>query len=1154
MTRTVSSVTIQEHVSPGEIHPDADHPYLGLRPFTEPDSDYFFGRDHDTKELYRLIKRHVLTVLFGASGLGKSSLLNAGLFPMLRKSSYLPIRIELRLPVKEQLPLEQVIACISNAVMTRCVDTPPPDPGEALWEYFHRTHFWNKVNNQLLTPILVFDQFEEVTRYAHDKDVKDILRDLADLIENRIPASVQTRLAKTREELAFDYDIPKAKVIISLREDFLAELEDLSKLMPSLSENRYRLTQMNGEQALQAVIKPAEHGDLVSGEVAEQIVRFVASAGKTEKESVRDSAAVLADLRVEPSLLSLVCDELNRRRIAQRLATITADLLQLSQERILSDFYEDSLHDCDVRVREFVEDRLLTKTGFRTSLALDDALKEGVDERDIQKLVQRRILRLDEHLGRRHVELMHDRLTGVVEESRTLRQEKKRQREEQQRREESHRREQAAQEKRWRRRLRVTSYGVLAGLFLAGIAAVSWYFTDLLRTQSEAGRLVGQAEGLLSKTHPESYVQSLLLAAESLKLAETPAGSAVWAKAMAALPPQNVALTHDKALNAAVFDSSDRLITGNGNNVTWWELSKGKPISAAKEREKAHDIGLTIQAFSPDGQHLAGIDPNGTVWVLLSTTGEVIAQLKHKESPVVVAFSSSSRYLASGSLDNRARIWAVERGDEPTELRHEGWVTSLSFSSDEKYLVTGSDDGYARVWEVETGDEVGRFPHDGATVLSVAMSADGKYLATGTGNDHGMLRIWEWNTGAAEPHALRRYKESVWSVAFDPSGEQLAMLSGDWLRIKRIDLRHEVMRLPLGLERTGKTALASFAANGQRLVTIKGDTARVWEIAEYRHPLNPLDYGSSIAKPELSADGKYLAAASSDNGIRLWNVNTRKLEKLLEHPGRVTALSFSADGARLATASLDKTVRVWDITTGQELNRFHYDVFVTSVNFGPDGKRLALASGDTAVVLDMEIKQEPIPLFHNMLVTAVIFHPKDSNRLATTSGDTALIWDLQTKKELQRIAHKQPVSAVSFNAKGDVLATASGDLVTTWSADSGLSITTLPHTKRVLDLQFSKDGKKFATLGYDDTGIIWDAASYEPLFRFPHEHSVVAGVFSHDGKQFVSATASGRNAIWFWPLNATAMIEQACSVLPRDLSPNEWRTYFPNEKQRPICE
>lgn len=533
----------------------------------------------------------------------------------------------------------------------------------------------------------------------------------------------------------------------------------------------------------------------------------------------------------------------------------------------------------------------------------------------------------------------------------------------------------------------------------------------------------------------------------------------------------------------------------------------------------------------------------------------MLAQLGHEKGPAVLAFSSSGRYLASGSPDNLARIWAVDGGKEPKALRHEGWVTSLSFSSDEKYLVTGSDDGYARVWEVETGDEVGRYTHDGATVLSVAMSADGKYLATGTGNDHGMLRIWEWNTGSAEPHALRRYKESVWSVAFDPTGEKLAVLSGDWLRIKRVDLRHDVMRLPLGLERGGKTALVSFAADGQRLVTIKGGAARVWNIGDYRHPLNPLDYGSRIATLEFSADGKHLATASSDDRIRVWDVNSRKPEKLLEHTGRVTALSFSKDGTQLASASLDKTVRVWDITTDQQPQQFDHDGFVTSVNFSPDGTRLALASGDTATILDTEMKRESIPLVHDKFVTAVMFHPKDGNRLATTSGDTVRIWNLLEKEEKAiTLPHKQPVAAVSFNVERDIVATASGIFVKIWSAESGESIEVLVRDAKVLDLKFSKDGRQLATLEDDKTGIIWDATSYQPLFRFPHEHSVVAGVFSPDRKRFVVATANGRNAIWFWPLTATAMIEQACSVLPRDLSPGEWRTYFPNEKQRPICE
>ena len=110
-------------------------------------------------------------------------------------------------------------------------------------------------------------------------------------------------------------------MLIALREDYLAHLESLKGIMPSITQNRMRLARMTGAQALSAVVKPG--GKLVSQEVAEAIVRFVAGGSE------------LANAEVEPSLLSLVCRELNTVRQTQERTEISADLLAGSRDTIL---------------------------------------------------------------------------------------------------------------------------------------------------------------------------------------------------------------------------------------------------------------------------------------------------------------------------------------------------------------------------------------------------------------------------------------------------------------------------------------------------------------------------------------------------------------------------------------------------------------------------------------------------------------------------------------------------------------------------------------------------------------------------------------------------------------------------------------------------
>ena len=181
--------------------------------------------------------------------------------------------------------------------------------------------------------------------------------------------------------------------------------------MPSITQNRMRLARMTGQQALSAVLKPG--GKLVSEEVAAAIVRF--TAGGSE----------LANAEVEPSLLSLICRELNNARIAQHRAEISADLLAGSRDTILGEFYERALADQPPGVRQVIEDNLLTESGFRESLAEERVQKAfaaaGAPPDTLATLVNRRLLRIEERLDVRRVELTHDVLCSVVRASRDLR-------------------------------------------------------------------------------------------------------------------------------------------------------------------------------------------------------------------------------------------------------------------------------------------------------------------------------------------------------------------------------------------------------------------------------------------------------------------------------------------------------------------------------------------------------------------------------------------------------------------------------------------------------------------------------------------------------------------------------------------------------------
>lgn len=467
---------------PASTTVNADNPWPGLVAYHEADEQFFHGREDECAELLRLVQRETLTILFGLSGIGKSSLLQAGLFPRLRQQQVFPVYIRLGFSAGQPDLSTQVKQAIATAAAKAGVQGPEDiAPQDTLWEYFHRrdADFWNE-RNRLVLPLLVFDQFEEIFTLGRldagrVKASELFLHELGDLIEGRPPAALKEHLDRHPENSGnFSFNRHYYKVLLSLREDFIPELEGLRERIPSVVHNRMRLQRMNGAAALQVVAHP-DH--LIQPQVAEQVVRFVAAA---------PAGLPLEQLELEPALLSVVCRELNNKRQQLGEPRITEDLLEGSQQEILGGFYERSIRDLAPEVRAFVEEKLLTVSGYRDSIALENALSTpGITRSDIDLLMNRRLVRKEERTGMQRLELTHDLLTGVVAASRDRRRLLEAEQRHQQEATEKERQQQLEERARSARRFRWLS-AALALLFL--LAAAAFYTAWKQKEQAEGQR------------------------------------------------------------------------------------------------------------------------------------------------------------------------------------------------------------------------------------------------------------------------------------------------------------------------------------------------------------------------------------------------------------------------------------------------------------------------------------------------------------------------------------------------------------------------------------------------------------------------------------------------------------------------------------------
>lgn len=1143
--------------APSQTTPDAslqldrENPYPGLHPFQEQDNSYFFGRNRERNELFRLVARDVITVLFGRSGLGKTSLLNAGLFPDLRAKNYLPIPIRLGFDPRQADFTAQVRASISNELTNHHVDARPPDPHETLWEYFHRETLWDR-RNHLLTPVLVFDQFEEIfTLGRNDERLPDLLTELADLIENRIPLKVREQMATfENEEIPFDYSEPGVKVILSLREDYLGYLDDLRSRIPSIDHNHYRLLPLHGNQALDAVIEPAR--GLATKDAAEQIVRFVAGASLKDENSGESVSGDLQQLEIESSLLSLVCRELNERRMEQDMESITPGRMKETGSQILTEFYQRSVEGLDPGIVVFIEKYLLTESGFRNSMAVDNALaQDGVTESSLNQLINRRLLRREEHLGIPHVELIHDVLIPVILESRS----KRRQKEEEQKR---HRAEKEVEQTR-RKRLRLIA-GL--GILISGLVLIAYWYQYNISQQLKAhnekievgNEIIAQHTSLialqkiaLEKQNSEITAQSMTFESIVSIYENKPVRALLLAKKafLETYEPQPMAV---EALQRSIQNTRQRFVYEHGDDVLDIAISSdGKHLAiAGKNGEVAlwdtvdnrlintlqQDNPVRAIAFDPGGARIVTTSGNKVLlWDAASGDRLNIILAGHDDLIESVQFSPDGRWIATASRDNTARLWNSESGEMLEEYKHDSWVLGVAFSPDGSTLATASLDKTAILWDITSG--AWKLLDKRTTrINAVAFSPDGTQIATAGGEGDETIKVWDASTRKLL-HTLAGHKYQVRGIAYSAEGHLASASEDRTIRMWNTLNGVELFRLD---GHRGRIYTVIFDPTGQQLYSGSTDkSVRVWDVM----------HNGAVFSVDFSPDGKTLATGSEDHTARLWSLESGKqVTALNQHQSRIYKVKFSPDGVRLATASWDNTAGIWNLKTGsldRKLGGKHtYNLM--DIDFSPDGEQLATAGGDGRAFVWNVRSGEPLLLHqvdhpefsHNKKqVHGVAFSPLESDHhLATAGWDKhVFIWDSRTGARKQKLPSRGEnyggFNAVAFSPDGKLLATAdTKKKIKLWDVDSGELIRTLlGHETYINEILFSPDGKRLASGGGDKQAIIWDVATDKKPLSLKHPEEVHDAAFSPDGKLLATACANGR--FYLYPIDNKDVIKAA---------------------------
>ncbi len=485
-------------------------------------------------------------------------------------------------------------------------------------------------------------------------------------------------------------------------------------------------------------------------------------------------------------------------------------------------------------------------------------------------------------------------------------------------------------------------------------------------------------------------------------------------------------------------------------------------------RLEGHKASVLSVAFSPDSQLIATASADNTVNLWNRDGSPYQSQGKnhkplvgHRDRVLAIAFSPDGKHIATASADNTVKLWCRDCDWQcPYTLEgrdgHTAPVQSVSFSPDNQLIATAGDDKTIKLW-TRNGqylktlvEKPGQKQSHRKPILSVVFSKDSQLIAS-AGEDK-VIKLWRRDgTYIRTLQSPNGYQDAISSVAFDPQGAFIVSGSKDH-------------------------TIKFWSLDGKLLKTITG----------YQQPLQnkrltsnsrliPNGHQQPITSVSFSPDGQWLATASQDQTVKLWSRDAQLLQTLTGHAGGILQVVFSPNFAQdrtLATASEDTTVKLW------KLNPYLLELpsgKVTAVALRADGQRIAVAiEGDYAVHL----------------------------------------WGSDGSYMTQLIGHQRTINSISFSPDNQLIATASDDHTVRLWDQNGKAIKTLKgHQGAVNSVSFSPDSQWIVTAGNDRKVILWNRRG-QKLKQLPLQEQAESAMFSRDGQTIAAISSSHKLTLW----------------------------------------
>jgi WD40 repeat protein len=1037
-------------------------PYRGLEPFGFADAGILAAREAEIERLVRLVTMYRGVLLYGESGAGKTSVVNAGLLPRLVKEGYWPHRVRVQPRADQELVLEPIRASGTEFLPSAFEGVGPDGRLVVGANAFPAAVDAATAHGRV---VLVFDQFEELITLFDEASASP---------------GAQPRVVDAIVRILRDRDV-RVKMVFVFREDYLASLEPLLAELPELADQSLRLVLPPVDSAREIIRVPFERfAEAFPRELTPELAgRIAASLSRRS----RGTGLNLSELQV-------VC-----RRLWE--ADDPAALLAArGVEGLLEDFLNERLQafagaDSDLAVALLT--RLVTTSDTRNVVSRDDLLAGACEEtgRDVE-VVERTLVRLEHeaHLvrseRRRDVttfEIVSEFLVPMIARRKAERRSTAEAERALAQAAEHHRNELAA---RRRALLRVgTAVAVVVVAILSTLALYAWD----QRGKANAARDDAKDESASATAHElaasaDGAAQgdpalAETLAMNALKLHWTPGAESALRTAIS-LPAPSLTLAGSDSTEGsccATFAPGGRfVVTSSGGAVRVWDAASG----ALRRTIKQSQSGAAPEV-RPDGAAL-----------------------------VVKGDGDALREVALGTHEPARRFQHDVRG---------GYFASGNYSPDGSKVALAGVDGSVSVWRtdtrkllyrVATGSGYRRF------LVDAQFTADGRAILT-VGLT-GVLQAW------ALPSGQRGWSvPGVRRVTVAPRTNLAAIVKWNGQTELRDTRDGRLVGRLGGPKFAGDLAVFTpnarvLALRGRRGAAKSAQSVSVWSVPS-RRLLGTIAAGATINDVALSPDGRLLATAQA-RGAVLWDVRSGAA---LAHLGASTeaawSVAFSADGSRLVAATENGPVRVWnvdEVLSHPALTATKLPVWSTA--FSSAGDRVAIASlrgSVTVATVPGGKRLHTLRVSPGKEVWMVAYSP-DGRLLATGSeSGKAQLWDRRGRL-VRSVSSGGGAASVAFSRDGRAFVTGGSQSVRVWTTATGAMERRLAVGEQVQDAVFSPDGSQVAAAIDDGRVLIWDRRSGHRRYTLPSgpDDSAYVVAYSRDGRYLAEGTGSGAVVVW----------------------------------------